>query len=73
MEYNISGLINITILLINTKTIFVRGGKNMSDFFKGIESLLIGLWDYLYRFICNLTDKEEKKDSLIAPLAGDEE
>lgn len=44
----------------------------MADFLKQVEIILIDMWNYLYRFLCHLTD-QEVNDDLIVPSPREEE
>ena len=39
----------------------------MNDFLKQIEVILIDMWNYLYKFLCHLTDTEVKEDWSVDP------
>lgn len=45
----------------------------MNEFFKNLENELIGLWNYLYRFLCNLLGEEVNEDWIVkGPLGSDD-
>lgn len=41
----------------------------MAEFFKTIETILIDLWNYVYRLLCHLWDEEANEDYIVDPEA----
>lgn len=39
----------------------------MENFLKQIEIFLIDMWNYLYRFLCHLSDVEPDEDNRVDP------
>lgn len=37
----------------------------MNDFLKTLENILIDLWNYLYRFLCHITETEPKDENIV--------
>ena len=42
----------------------------MKEFLKQFEAILIDLWNYLYRFLCNILGEEANEDWLVNPFGG---